>query len=105
MSAFGSRMENTGSVLGVYRVTYFFMGKEEVSMKRLVLVLVLGMFLAGCGTAADRSEFWKHPTMFAGWDHMNYSWGGYEKDCGPDQTKKTKEQKWWGEQYNECAPK
>jgi len=32
---------------------------------------------------------------------MGYSWGGY-KDCGPDQTKKSKEQKWWGEQYNEC---
>lgn len=73
-------------------------------MKRLVLVLVLGMFLAGCGTAAERSEFWKHPSMFTSWDHMSYSWGGYE-NCGPDLTKKSGEQKWWGEQYNECAPK
>ena len=74
-------------------------------MKRLVLVLVLGMFLAGCGAAAERSEFWKHPTMFASWGHMGYSWGGYAKDCGPQMTKESKEQKWWGEQYNECAPK
>jgi hypothetical protein len=78
--------------------------KEEMRMKKLLVVLMLGMFLAGCGTAAEQSEFWKHPSMFTSWDHMKYSWGGYE-DCGPGQTQKSKQQKWWGEQYNECAPK
>lgn len=73
-------------------------------MKRFIAVLVLGLFLAGCGTAAQQSEFWNHSSMFSGWDHMKYSWGGYEQ-CTPEQTKVSKEQKWWGEQYNECAPK
>jgi len=73
-------------------------------MKKAVCLIVLGMFLAGCGAAAQESELWKHPTQFTSWDHMRYSWGGYEK-CTPEQTKKSKEEGWWGITYNECPQK
>ncbi|MCD6298200.1 MAG: hypothetical protein J7M30_13715 [Deltaproteobacteria bacterium] len=65
-------------------------------MKKLFLLLIAGFFLSGCGTAAERSEFWKHDTMYKNTDHMLFSWFGYKtptKETG----KKSAEQKWWGE--------
>ena len=64
-------------------------------MKRLFLMVLMGSFLLGCGTAVERSEFWKHDTMYRNWDHMKYSWWGY-KDPKPDAAEKSQEQEWWG---------
>ncbi len=64
-------------------------------IRKAIVLFALGLFLAGCGTAAERSEFWKHNTMYKNWDHMTYSWGGYKK-CDEDTLKKTQEQAWWG---------
>jgi len=64
-------------------------------MKRIILVLMLGMFLAGCGTAAERSEFWKHDSVYKNWDHFKYSVSGYKNPTDAS-LKDSTEQKWWG---------
>jgi hypothetical protein len=64
-------------------------------IRKMLVLAVLGLFLAGCGTAAERSEFWKHDTMYKNWDHTLYSWSGYRK-CEEEALKKTQEQDWWG---------
>ena len=64
-------------------------------MKRLGLLLLLGLFFAGCGTMASKSEFWQHDTMYKNWDHTMYSIFGYRsptKETG----KQSQEQGWWG---------
>lgn len=64
-------------------------------MKKWLLILAMGFFMTGCGSAAERSEFWEHDAMYATWDHLAFSWTGYQN---PDKEslKKTKEQNWWG---------
>jgi uncharacterized protein YceK len=64
-------------------------------MKKIILVLMLGAFISGCGAAAERSEFWKHDSIYKNWDHFKYSWWGHKN---PDEKslKDSKEQGWWG---------
>ena len=64
-------------------------------MKKLCLLAFIGLFLSGCGAAAQESEFWKHDSLYKNWDHMKYSLGGY-KTPTPDTLKKSQEQGWWG---------
>ena len=64
-------------------------------MKKLVFIAVLGMLLAGCGTAAKRSEFWDHDTMYKNADHLKYSWGGYANTT-PQEVEASTKQNWWG---------
>jgi uncharacterized protein YceK len=64
-------------------------------MKKLLLLLILGVFLAGCGTAAKRSEFWEHDTMYKNCDHAKFSIYGY-KNPTKETLKKSQEQGWWG---------
>ena len=64
-------------------------------MKRLLVILALAAFLAGCGTAAKESQFWEHDTMYRNWDHLKYSWGGYEK-ADVSAAQQTTEEDWWG---------
>ena len=47
-------------------------------MKKLILVLLTALFLAGCGTAAKESEFWEHGTMYRNWNHLRFSWYEYK---------------------------
>ena len=61
-------------------------------MKKLGLVLLMLLFLAGCG-----SEFLKHDTMYKNWDHMQYSQGGYWSPSH-EAGEKSQEQGWWGEE-------
>ena len=64
-------------------------------MKKLWILLLLGMFLYGCGAAARESEFWQHDSVYKNWDHMKYSLWGYKtptKETG----KQSLEQGWWG---------
>ena len=64
-------------------------------MKKLGLILLFAFFLAGCGTAAKESEFWKHSSMYEGWDHMRFSIWGYKNPT--DKTlKESSSQDWWG---------
>ncbi|MGD2125536.1 MAG: hypothetical protein PVG99_05610 [Desulfobacteraceae bacterium] len=64
-------------------------------MKKLLSLLVLGMFLTGCGAMATQSEFWQHETMYKSWDHTKFSLVGYRNPT--DKTgEKSVEQGWWG---------
>lgn len=63
-------------------------------MKRLCLLIFMGLFLAGCG-AARQSEFWQHDTMYKNWSHLGYSWYGY-KNPTLETGIQSQEQKWWG---------
>ncbi len=65
-------------------------------MKKLCLVAFLALFLAGCGTTAQHSEFWKHPTVFKSWDHLVFSWFDYRAPTA-ETGEKSQEQEWWGE--------
>ena len=63
--------------------------------KLLCLMAFIALFLGGCGTPAQQSEFWKHPTVYKNWDHLKFSTAGYENP-EPDVAEKSKEQGWWG---------
>ena len=73
-------------------------------MKKLGLALLMGFFLAGCGTAAKESEFWDHDTMYKNWEHLRYSWYGY-KNPSPETGKESREQAWWGKPMEVNADK
>lgn len=64
-------------------------------VKKMILVLLLTMILAGCGQSAVRSEFWKHDSVYKNWDHMKFSWFGYDGQRS-EVTEKATEQQWWG---------
>ncbi len=64
-------------------------------MKKLLLIAMLVLFLSGCGTAAMKSEFWQHDTLYKNWDHMKFSWSGY-KNPTADDAQKAQKQGWWG---------
>ena len=69
--------------------------KEVGDMKKIGILILMGLFLAGCGAAAKESEFWQHSTMYKNWDHLRYSWFGY-KNPTLKAGKESKEQSWWG---------
>ena len=64
-------------------------------MKKLFVLLILLVFLPGCGTAAKLSEFWEHDTMYRNFDHLEFSVHGY-KNPTRETFKKSQEQEWWG---------
>ncbi len=64
-------------------------------MKKLFAIALIGLFLTGCGTAAQRYEFWKHDSVYKSWDHLKYSWGGYQNPTD-ESLNKSQEQGWWG---------
>jgi hypothetical protein len=68
-------------------------------MKKLNLIFALIVavgLLCGCGTAAQRSEFWQHDSMYQDWDHLKYSWGSYKQIAPEVAEEKTADRKWWG---------
>ena len=68
-------------------------------MKRLLLLVLLATCAsaAGCSSAAQESEVWKHDTMYKNWDHLKFSWGGH-RDVSTDEKKKSADQNWWGKE-------
>lgn len=68
-------------------------------MKKTVWLLLLVAFLMGCGTAAQRSEFYQHDTHYKNWDHMKFSWFTYQQPT-KDDAKMSGQQGWWGEPVN-----
>jgi len=69
--------------------------KEVEKMKKIGFLLLIGLFLAGCGAAAKESGYWEHSTMYKNWAHLGYSWFGY-KNPTIETGKKSAEQGWWG---------
>ena len=64
-------------------------------MKKLFLLILMGLLFSGCGPAAQKSEFWQHDSMYKNWEHTKYSWSGY-KNPTPEKGEKSEEQNWWG---------
>jgi hypothetical protein len=69
-------------------------------MKKLLCLVAFFAFLAGCA-GAEQSDFWKHDSMYKNFDHLKYSWSGYQ-DCTSQYTKESQKQDWWGETITEC---
>lgn len=63
-------------------------------MKKGVVLLIMVLFLASCGSFS-KSEFLQHDKMYKNWDHMKFSWFGYNNPSAAD-AEKAKEQQWWG---------
>ena len=66
-------------------------------MKKVLALLAVIACLAGCGTAAQKSELWEHDTIYKNWDHLSFSWGGHEA-VSQEEAKKSVEQGWWGKE-------
>lgn len=64
-------------------------------MKKVIGLVVLGLFLGGCSYGIEQSNFWKHDTMYKNYDHLKYSWIDY-KDCKSSDLQKSQDQGWWG---------
>ncbi len=47
-------------------------------MKKAFAVMMMVLFLAGCGAAARESGFYEHNTMYRDWDHLKFSIYGYK---------------------------
>ncbi|MDI6688390.1 MAG: hypothetical protein QME06_09255 [Desulfobacterales bacterium] len=64
-------------------------------MKKIVLIFILCMFLAGCGTLAKESEFYEHDIIYKNWDHMKFSIYGYKCPLA-ESLKNIDVEGWWG---------
>lgn len=64
---------------------------------KLAAIVVLLFAVAGCGTAAQRSDWHQHDTMYRNWDHLKFSWSGWQKPDLQD-VENSDGQKWWGEE-------
>ncbi|MDO9110056.1 MAG: hypothetical protein Q7U40_05330 [Desulfatirhabdiaceae bacterium] len=67
-------------------------------MKKLVLIIALGMFLAGCGAAAKKSEYMEHGSHYQTWSHLGFSWWGF-KNVTDKAAETSAKEKWWGISY------
>jgi hypothetical protein len=50
-----------------------------IVMKRLLVLLMMYLFLTGCGAAARQSEFWQHESIYWNWSHLWFSWYGHKQ--------------------------
>ena len=50
------------------------------------------MIITGCS-----SEFYKHDSIYKDWDHVKFSWWGYENPTA-DHAKMSTDRGWWGEE-------
>jgi len=69
--------------------------KGGSSMKKLLVILLLGLFLAGCGQSLRESEFYDHGSHYKNFDHLAFSWFGY-KNVTDQHVEQSKNQPWWG---------
>ena len=61
-------------------------------MKKTFFLILMSIFITGCG-----SEFYKHESLYKDWDHIKFSWWGYENPTAED-AKMSTERGWWGEE-------
>ena len=66
-------------------------------MKKMVMIVLLGVFLAGCG-AVKESGYYDHDSHYKTWSHLAFSWFGYNNVTQED-ANKSSAQKWWGISY------
>jgi hypothetical protein len=63
-------------------------------MKKFAFFIILALFLTGC-SSIRQSGYLEHHTMYKNWDHMKFSWFGYNNPTAED-AQKAQEQGWWG---------
>jgi hypothetical protein len=66
-------------------------------MKKMLALLVVSACVAGCGTAAKKSELWEHDSIYKSWDHMRFSLGG-PQEVSQEEAKKSVAEGWWGKE-------
>ena len=66
-------------------------------MKKMLALLVVSACVAGCGTAAQKSELWEHDSLYKNWDHLRFSWGG-SKAVSQEEAQKSVDEGWWGKE-------
>ncbi len=64
-------------------------------MKKLFAVILMLLFISGCGAAARESGFYEHSTMYRNGDHLLFSIHGF-KNVDSKEVRQSKEQEWWG---------
>lgn len=57
-------------------------------MKRLLALIILSLFIIGCGATGNYS--------YKSWDHLTFSWFGYHQ-CSQEDIEKAKKEGWYGE--------
>ena len=62
--------------------------KEASKMKRLLALIILSLFIIGCGATGNYT--------YKSWDHFMFSVAGY-KDCSQADIEKAKQEGWFGE--------
>lgn len=72
-------------------------------MKKLLALFVVSACVAGCGTAAQKSELWEHDTLYKSWDHMSFSWGGH-REASRYEALRSVEEGWWGKETTVRVP-
>ena len=65
-------------------------------MKRIIVVLLGVLFLAGCGAAARESGYYEHDSMYRNFSHLKFSIHDFKEVITPKEVEKTKKQDWWG---------
>ncbi len=64
-------------------------------MKKLIVLGLMALFLAGCSQSMTRSDILQHDTMYKSWDHLKFSWFGHNNPTSED-LNNSAEQQWWG---------
>jgi len=72
-------------------------------MKKMLALLVLSACVAGCGTAAKKSELWEHDSIYKNWDHMKFSWGGHQ-NVSQEEAIQSVQENWWGKETTVRVP-
>ncbi len=65
-------------------------------MKNLFIILIVFLFLscASVSEKAEKSDFWKHDSMYLNWSHLKFSWGLTEPTN--ELHRQSTAEGWWG---------
>ena len=72
-------------------------------MKKMFALLFVIACVAGCGTAAQKSELWEHNSIYKNWDHLSFSWSGHQ-EVSQEEARKSAEEGWWGKETTVRVP-
>ena len=72
-------------------------------MKKMLALLFVIACVAGCGTAAQKSELWEHDSIYKNLDHLSFSWSGHQQ-VSQEEVRKSAEEGWWGKETTVRVP-
>jgi hypothetical protein len=65
-------------------------------MNKLFIIAVMAMLFSGCAmTDEEWNDLWTHSNTYRNWDHMKFSWSGYNHPT-VETGRMSREQGWWG---------